>query len=267
MKKRIKQRVTVNGTEHWVTGETQQDVFDAYLRLCVKEGIIPETKTEKFPRKESPLFKDYARSYLNTFKTNQEALTVVNRERLFKNHILPKFGDLRLDSITITLVQEWFNDLGMNYSRETILKLKHIAAPIMEAALEDRLIELNPFKSSRLEIHGRSTVSHRAIPKFKMEALRSGLLTLKGRERMMAALLSTTGMRFEEILGLRWEDIDQTMILFISFELWYIRLAINLLSRNQNKIKLSYHSNSIKSHSLSFTFERKRIYIKQRRSS
>ena len=40
MAKRIKQRVTLGGKAFWVTGETQQDLFDAYLQHAIDEGIV-----------------------------------------------------------------------------------------------------------------------------------------------------------------------------------------------------------------------------------
>ena len=41
-----------------------------------------------------------------------------------------------------------------------------------------------------------------------METLRKALPEMEGQERFMFALLSYTGMRFEEVLGFRWEDYD-----------------------------------------------------------
>ena len=36
MANRIKQRVTVNGKQFWVTGATNQDVFNAYMDICIR---------------------------------------------------------------------------------------------------------------------------------------------------------------------------------------------------------------------------------------
>ncbi len=41
-----------------------------------------------------------------------------------------------------------------------------------------------------------------------MDVLKLAIPEMKDQERYMFALLSYTGMRFEEVLGLRWEDYD-----------------------------------------------------------
>ncbi|MBR4249539.1 MAG: site-specific integrase, partial [Verrucomicrobia bacterium] len=46
----------------------------------------------------------------------------------------------------------------------------------------------------------------------KINAMKAALPSVEGRVRLMAALLLYTGMRFEEVLGLRWEDITDEWI-------------------------------------------------------
>ena len=48
------------------------------------------------------------------------------------------------------------------------MKIKNIVSPAMDAAVEESLISRNPFKSVKLDIGGKETVHHKAIPKDKM---------------------------------------------------------------------------------------------------
>ena len=192
MPKRLRERIMINGKERWVSGGNMQQLFDNYVRLLVNEGLIEWTDTGD----ESPLLKDYMRQFYSTYKQGQVETTIVNRERLMKKHILPVFGTRRINTITSQELQSWFNGMNSKYARETILKIKNIINPVFEAAVEDRLIERNPLHSKYIEIGGRDTVSHKAIPK----------------EKLMVALLSYTGMRFEEVLGIKWEDINDDWI-------------------------------------------------------
>ena len=208
MPKRLRERITINGQERWVSGGNMQQLFDNYVRLLVNEGLVEWTDTGS----EAPLLKDYIRQFYSTYKQGQVETTIVNRDRLMKNHILPVFGSRRINTITSQDLQAWFNGLNQKYARETILKIKNIINPVFEAAVEDRLIDRNPLHSRYIEIGGRDTVSHKAIPKEKMQQIRLEASTLERKEKLMVALLSYTGMRFEEVLGMKWEDINDDWI-------------------------------------------------------
>lgn len=48
MAKRIKQKVMIGGKLHWVTGETQQEVFENYLHKVQEAGIpVKQTATKE----------------------------------------------------------------------------------------------------------------------------------------------------------------------------------------------------------------------------
>lgn len=225
MPKRIKEKVTVNGQTKWIDGYSVQNLMDNYVRLLEREGII-----EYIPENDAiPLFGDYLRTFYGTFKQKQQTNTIVNRERIARNHVLPKFGDKRIDRIQTMEIQKWFNELGRMYSKETILKIKNIMSPVFESALEDELITRNPLASRRLEITGKETVHHKAIPKEIMNKIKMEVSGLPQKEKMMCGLLCYTAMRFEEVLGLRWEDVDEEWIT--------IRRAVVHPNRNMPEVK------------------------------
>ena len=204
MKKRLSQKIIVNGKERWIHGYSKQELYDSYVKLLVEEGLIEWVEDDE----QIPKFGEYLREYYDTFKQDQQSNTVVNRERIIRNHIEPAFGTKRMDRIRTKDIQRWFNSLAKSYSKETILKIKNIMSPVFDAAVEDDILDRNPIASKRITIKGKETVHHKAIPREKMKEIRLGLNALPERELLMTALLCYTGMRFEEILGLRWEDID-----------------------------------------------------------
>lgn len=225
MPKRLGEKVTVDGRERWVHGYSVQELFDNYVDLLVREGLVERIENDE----ALPSFGSYLRTFYDIFKSGQESNTVVNRERIIKNHILPQFGEKRIDRIRTTDIQKWFNSLAKKYSKETILKIKNIMNPVFEAAVEDELLTRNPMASSRLVIGGKESVHHKALPKEKMEEIRDGIPFLPEKEKLLAALLCYTGMRFEEILGLRWEDIYDDRIM--------IQRAVTHPKRNMPEIK------------------------------
>lgn len=225
MAKYTRTKVMVNGKTKWICGYTQQELFDSYARLLEKEGAVQRMEEER----PIPLFGDYMEKFYSTFRVNQEDNTLINRKRVIKNHIQPAFGSTLIDRITTMDLQEFFNKVGEKYAKETALKIKNIMNPVFEAAVEDGLISRNPLSSSRITICGKETVSHKAIPKDKMDAIKNALPTLSGRMKIMAALLCYSGMRFEEILGLSWEDIDGEWI--------HINHAVVHPTRNEPVVK------------------------------
>ncbi len=225
MPKRLRERISINGKSIWVTGSTMQQLFDNYVQALVNEGLVEWVGSFT----DAPLMKDFISKFYTVYKQKQVETTVVNRERIDKKHIIPRFGKIRIDKISTADLQEWFNELNKKYARETILKIKSTINPVFEAAVEERIIDRNPLNSRFIEIGGRDTISHEALPPEKMKRIRLEAPTLSRKEKLMIGLLSYTGMRFEEVLGIRWDDINDDWI--------KIQRAVIHPKRNQPLIK------------------------------
>ena len=229
MAKQLKERIQVGIDENgnpiykWATGYSKQDLFLSIAALL-------NTQPAKEP---SPLFGEFLIRYVQTYKSKQSDLTKINRDQFIKKHILPRLGDFPLDEITTPLLQEWFDELcNAGYARETILKIKHIISPAFDCAVEDELIGKNPVQSKRLLINTDKGDHHKAIPPELMQHVRKHMDILPRRERCIVALLCYTGLRFEEILGLQWSDID------IEAKEIKIQRAVIHPTRNQPLVKL-----------------------------
>ena len=225
MATRLKEKVKVNGQDKWISGYSRQELLDSYVKLLVKEGVVEMVEDDD----AMPAFGKYLDQFYATFKQGQEKNTVVNRERIIRNHIKPAYGDKRIDRISTMELQRWLNELGKKYSRETLLKIKNVMSPVFDAAVEDEIITRNPLASKRLNISGKETVSHKAIPKDKMKQIREGLESLEWKEKAMGGLLAYTGMRYEEVLGIKWEDISDEWIT--------VRRAVVHPNRNMPEVK------------------------------
>ena len=225
MPKYIREKVIVNGKPQWIGGYTHQDVMDAYVHLLQQHGMIGNIEINH----PVPMFGEYMDRFFKTFRTDQEENTIINRNRIIKNHILPAFKNIPVNEITTTDLQEYFNKLGETYSKETVLKIRNTMNPVFDAAVEDEMIKRNPLDSTRIKITGKDTVPHKAIPKEIMDQIKQALPQMAGREQVMAALLCYTGMRFEEVLGLSWEDIGDEWI--------EIKHAVVHPTRNQPVVK------------------------------
>lgn len=232
MAKRIQQRVTIKGEIRWISGATQQELFDAYLEQAIKAGMVLPPNQAASTQTATPLFGDYLLKYVDVYKSKQEALTMRSRMNAIRKHILPRFGKIPIGDITTADIQVWFDELcDKGYARASIQKLRHTISPAFDSAVEDEIIRRNPMKSQRLKINTDKESHHKAIPSAQMRELRAGIGRLPERERRFAALLCYTGMRLEEVLGLRWEDID-----FSKHEIHICRAVVHP-KRNRPEVK------------------------------
>lgn len=112
MAKKIKQRVTLGGKAFWVTGETQQDLFDAYLQHAIDEGIVllPGSLPSMAQPPAENRFESRAWKWYNLYKVGKvRAKTLANYEGYLKKHLLPYFGPRDICTISIDDVQEFMN--------------------------------------------------------------------------------------------------------------------------------------------------------------
>ena len=158
MSKRIQQRATINGITKWLSGTTQQEIFDAYLRFAIDMGaVLPAGEAAQ--KKNSPvIFETRAWKWFQLYKVGKVRLTTLaNYETYLKKHLLPHFGERDIRSITIDDVQEFLN-LKSDYAKKTVEELWITLSMILEAAREDGLIPLNPAKSKRLKNPSRKNL-------------------------------------------------------------------------------------------------------------
>ena len=233
MAKRQRACVVIDDQPVWLSGESQQDLFDAYVGRLIRSGKLAMPGAVSVPeKKETPMFGEYCLNFNRQYKSGQESNTIKMREYLTRKHLIPRFGMTPVGDITTGDLQQWFDGLcKQGYSREALLKIKNIMSPVLDSAVEDGIIPKNPFKSKRFKINTDKGGHHKAIPIELFKRIREGLHELPDNERRMMAILTYTGLRLEEVLGLRWEDID------IEHMRLSVRRAVVHADRNKPEIK------------------------------
>lgn len=134
---------------------------------------------------------------------------------LYKNHIRPVFGDMVLTGIEHSMVQTFVNDkLGLFshgdsteiYSLETVKgAIQSVFKPLMEYAVTYDYILKNPCKG--INMPKRDFRNHKKACTEK-DVAKLWESVKSHRLGFTVLLLATTGMRREELLGLKWENID-----------------------------------------------------------
>ena len=122
-------------------------------------------------------------------------------------HLYPAWGDKRLDEITTRGIQEFLNS-KKDKARKTIQDMIMLLRVIMESALRDQLIDVNPASDRRLVNPSNRKTVREALPVEDVQDIIANLGKLETMDQRYMALAIFTGMRRGEIIGLRWEDVD-----------------------------------------------------------
>ena len=220
--KKIRREVSLNGAKVWITANTEQEYADKIARLS--GGAQKPVNRHRFS--------DYAIQWYEFFsKPNVEEVTAITYKRQLDNHILPVLGDLFLENITVLDVQRVFNSMG-DVSKETKSKVKTVLNQIFKMAEEDRLIDYNPLHSTTLRIKGNVSATTEPYSVAEMRFFASNLNRIEDEEdRAWLALSISLPLRPEEVLGLRWKDIDEASGLL------KVRSTITHPDRNQPEFK------------------------------
>lgn len=130
-----------------------------------------------------------------------------------RNHILPKFGDLRVSDITPGMVETWILDLHRagDFAPATINKLLATLRSLLDRAVTHGMIPDNPAKAVKRV--GKATKERGVLTDSEVQAL---LTTPEHwpdyRHYVINLLAFTTGMRLGEIRGLPIENVHSDRV-------------------------------------------------------
>ena len=202
-----------NGESAWATGSTVSDaIANAVKRYGGYTTPRQEEKSGSVTVKEF-IEKQYRPVYFATLKPK----TVDSYEQFLKLNIYPFMGDMPMNEVTVRTIQEFYNWMasGSKHGRRkdlnesTITRVGGFLKKIFGVAVDMDVIASNPFKKTLLKNPGKAADHHKPLPRQEMDRIKRALPSMEGeRERLYMTLLVYSGMRPEEILGMRWENIS-----------------------------------------------------------
>lgn len=238
---KINRSIMVGGQRKWIHANTEQEYVDKIMAL-MGATVFPETEKEK----EKHLFSDYARHWFDVFgKSSVETVTAICYKRQIDIHLIPAFADRYIEDITTADIQEMFNNMG-DCAKETKKKAKTVLGMILDCAVEDNLIAKNPIHSKRLRIHGKQSTETAPYSVEEMRYLVAHICDLtEDRDRAYLALHTLHPLRLEEVLGLRWRDVD------MENNLIHVKMVVTHPARNRPEIKSPKTEQSVRTLELS----------------
>lgn len=223
-KKKIRREVVVRGVKVWVTADTEQEYVNKLLNLA---GSTNRNSEEKHS------FRVYADRWFTVFsKPNVANVTALTYERQLVRYIYPVLGELNLEDITPTDVQRVFNLMANDARQETKNKVKIVLNQIFKMAIDDGLILKNPLQSSAVKIKGQAASTTEPYSVEQMRHLASHLDDIRlPTDKAWLALSISLPLRPEEVLGLKWGDIDRENCII------HVRNTVTHPTRNEPEFK------------------------------
>ena len=214
---------------------------------------------------KSILFSDWAVQWLEsvrgTVKSNTFEATYRNS---VYNHLIPAFGEKRLNAIKPIDLQIFLNRSAEKYSIDTVKKFKSCLKQMYEEAVFNGYCEKNPcykLKTPQKEI-GPAVIEEKIYTPQQMRLIEE--YALNHRYGLDVLLLIETGMRRGEMLGLMWQDVN------LEKRAIYIKQAVAIVKENDvlnTKIGLPKNKSSNRVIPISTAFAEYLSYQKEKSNS
>ena len=219
---KIRRSVEIDGKQKWVTANNEQEYAEKLARAFGTRSAVVSGKHD---------FQSYALTWFDLYsKPNIERVTQTTYKRQLDRYLIPAFGAKAIEDISTDDVQALFN--SMEGAKATKDKARMVLSMILDAAVEDGFISRNPVKSKKIKVTGKPSEFTKCYSVDQMRHIIRNISKVQAPlDRTFLAIQALHPMRLEEVLGLKWEDVD-TANMSIS-----ICRAVTHPDRNQPEIK------------------------------
>lgn len=171
-----------------------------------------------FKKQEVYTYQDIYELWLPLYRNTVKESTLNKTLTMFRLHILPKFGSLKIHKVSTTYCQKQVNEWFKTFVHFKLYK--NYASLVFNHAVKMGVITKNPMdnvtmpkRMEKVEDEEESFVNF-----YSAEELKSFFAALEGYSRSnhtyrwlaMFRLLAYTGIRRSELLALTWNDVDFT---------------------------------------------------------
>lgn len=203
-------RISVNGK--------RLPFYDKSEKIARQKGIAAQARAlaGETPVNKSMKIKDWALQWLEDYKSALSARTIQGYKDVIKAQIVPRIGNYSFKSIKPAQISKMLGDLAKEgKSKSLVSRVRLLVNEMLEDAVDNELLIKNPCRKIKLppmegskEKTPFTGAEEKAIIDFVPQYLNLHKPHEPRRVGRMVVILIKTGMRQEELLALRWEDID-----------------------------------------------------------
>src|SRR5262245_9270554 len=152
------------------------------------------------------------------------------KQSVAKNHLLPAFGNMKVDKITWADIKRFIEEQAYRNSHWTARRHKSLINQVLNFAVENDWLTVSPLTNKPIKVPGEEPV-RKDVPEVEDVARLLNVLLNQPRPkrfdlnqwssvRVQIVLGALLGLRPGEIAGLQWENVD--------LEKWIIRIEHSL---------------------------------------
>lgn len=158
-------------------------------------------------KRRSITFNELYNDWLDQHRKSVKPSTVATNRRFIENHVLPKFGKLKLDQITVSYCQKCVNEWHGKYKQYNYMR--RAAAQVMSYGVSMELMDSNPMKKTLLPRKKEDDKEPNFYNKDELKNFMDFVETLENyKYYAFFRLLAITGMRKSEALALYKSDLN-----------------------------------------------------------
>lgn len=196
-------RISGSAPRHNNSKDAARQAEKEHILRVLTEASAPK----KEPVQEAPTVNEFVKSYLEISTLKNKPSSIKAKESLLRMHLLPRVGQLKLDQVTYAVIEDLKVDLAKtplsNFTRKCKQKPKNetVLRRMLSIARKRGLIVAVP------EVEWLRA----PLPEFDFldfEESQRLLDASDGEWRTMILVALRTGLRFGELLALRWQDVD-----------------------------------------------------------
>ena len=217
MIKMTQPKIFTRGVKLWIRFSLNGEVIKKSLniednkanRKLATTQIIPQMllkvhSGEFFENTIVPTVKDMIAISLKIHNANRKPLTNKGYKLILNKHVIPYFGNRKIDTIKPSELALWQNKLLETLSSQSVIGARVSFHIVLEDALRDELISKNPFAI----VKRPTLIPLREISPFTKDDIFKILNNIKPKVKAFFAIGFFTGMRTGEITALKVSDID-----------------------------------------------------------
>ena len=127
---------------------------------------------------------------------------------VFHKYLIPVFKDYEIETIKAFDIVNFVNDLKEKLSPSRIKFIKNVLNLILDHAIDNEIIERNPFNSKSVKSIKLDTTPNKEPEAYTEEEMKLILENANGWVKVLLDISFKTGARIGETMALKWSDID-----------------------------------------------------------
>lgn len=203
-------QVTGKKAKTSVTGRTRKEVKQK-ARHAQDEFISNGyTVTKVVPIKN---YQELAELWLENYQLTVKPQTFIATKRMLYNHLIPIFGTMKVDKLTVSYIQRFINDLSNQLVHYGVVH--SINRRVLQYGVSLQLLPFNPARDVMLpKVPKKENKAIKFIDPEDLKALMAYMEKLANKkfsyffDYVLYSVLLATGCRFGEVVALEWSDID-----------------------------------------------------------